>query len=62
MPYNKWDDAEFVAEMDRRVKALESGTDKGFTWEEVKERARQAVKAEKENDLHFFHFSYQPKP
>ncbi len=43
VPYNKWDDAEFVAEMDRRVKALEDGTDKGSTWEEVKERARKAV-------------------
>ena len=43
IPYNKWDDAEFVAEMDRRVKALEDGTDKGHTWEEVKARARRAV-------------------
>ena len=47
VPYNKWDDPEFIAEMDRRVKALEDGTDKGFTWEEVKERAREAVKAKK---------------
>ncbi len=47
VPYNKWDDAEFVAEMDRRVKALEDGTDKGFTWEEVKERARQAIKSKR---------------
>ncbi len=45
VPYNKWDDTEFVAEMDRRVKALEDGTDKGFTWEEVKERARIAAKS-----------------
>jgi len=40
VPYNKWDDAAFVAEMDRRVTALEDGTDKGSTWEEVKERAK----------------------
>jgi len=45
VPYDKWDDAKFVAEMDRRVKALQDGTDKGFTWEEVKERARTAVKS-----------------
>ena len=45
VPYNKWDDAEFVTEMDRRVKAMEDGTDKGHTWEEVKERARKAVKS-----------------
>ncbi len=44
-PYNKWDDPEFVAEMEARVKALEDGTDKGRTWEEVKERARLAIKA-----------------
>ena len=42
-PYNKWDDPEFVAEMDRRAKAMEDGTDKGHTWEEVKENARQVV-------------------
>lgn len=42
LPYNKWDDAEFVAEMDRRVKTLEDGTDKGSTWEEVKARARKS--------------------
>ena len=41
VPYNKWDDAEFVAEMEARVRSLEDGTDKGRTWEEVKEKARQ---------------------
>ena len=45
VPYDKWNDVEFVAEMDRRVEALENGTDKGFTWEEVKERARHAAKS-----------------
>jgi hypothetical protein len=45
VPYDKWDDPEFIAEMDRRIEALENGTDKGGTWEEVKERARQAVKS-----------------
>ena len=40
MPYNKWDDPEFVEMLQRRADALENGTDKGYTWEEVKERAR----------------------
>jgi putative addiction module component (TIGR02574 family) len=43
--YNKWDDADFVAEMERRAKSLEDGTDKGHTWEEVKANARKAVKS-----------------
>ncbi len=42
VPYNKWEDAEFVAEMERRVKSLEDGTEKGGTWDEVKEKARQS--------------------
>ena len=33
------DDAELI----RRLEALKSGTDKGFTWEEVKQRARQQL-------------------
>ena len=44
-PYNKWDDAEFVAEMEARIASMEDGTDKGHTWEEVKENARLALKA-----------------
>ncbi len=40
IPYNKWDDPEFVEMLQRRADALENGTDKGYTWEEVKERAR----------------------
>ena len=38
--YNKWDDAEFVEMLQRRADALENGTDKGYTLEEMKERAR----------------------
>ena len=44
VPYNKWNDTEFVAEMDRRIKTMEDGTDKGSTWAEVKERAKKAVR------------------
>ena len=43
--YNKWDDPEFIATIERRTKALEDGTDKGYTWEEVKQRARKSVKS-----------------
>ncbi len=42
-----WKDADFVAEMDRRVAELESGKVKGYSWEEVKQRARQSVKTKK---------------
>ena len=35
--YNWWEDEEFVAELDDRVKRYEEGTDKAFTFEEVKE-------------------------
>jgi len=44
VPYNKWDDPDFVAEMEARVKSMEDGADKGHTWEEVKENARLAIK------------------
>ncbi len=32
---NWWDDEEIVADFDQRVADLESGKDKGYTWEEV---------------------------
>lgn len=35
-----WEDEEFVAELEQRVNDVESGKDKGFTWEEVKKNAR----------------------
>lgn len=35
--YNWWEDKEFVADLDERVKRYEDGTDRGFTFEEVKE-------------------------
>ncbi len=44
---NWWDDESFVKEMDRRVEELESGKDKGLSWEEVKLKARRSVKAKK---------------
>ena len=42
-----WDDESFVKEMDKRVEELESGKDKGLSWEEVKLRARRSVKTKK---------------
>ena len=41
--YDHWDDPEFVAEMDSRVRELESGEVKGSTWQEVKQRALQSI-------------------
>ena len=37
--YNKWDDPEFAGMIERRTKALEEGTDKGMTWEEIRKNA-----------------------
>ena len=44
-PYSKWDDPEFAAMIDRRTKALEDGTDKGLTWEEIKQRTKKSAKS-----------------
>ncbi len=44
---NPWKDADFVAEMDRRMVELERGKVKGRTWDEVKQSARQEVKSKK---------------
>jgi putative addiction module component len=42
-----WKDAGFVAEMDRRMTELESGKVKGYSWDEVRQRARNSVKPKK---------------
>ena len=49
IPYNKWEDPAFVAEMEARVRSLEDGTDKGYSWEEVKQMGRDAVNAKRSN-------------
>jgi len=38
--YDPWEDESFVKEMDQRVKDIESGKDKGVSWDEVKLKAR----------------------
>ncbi len=38
--YDHWEDEAFVKEMDQRIKDIESGKDKGVSWEEVKLKAR----------------------
>jgi len=38
-----WKDEEFVAELERRSAALESGEDKGVPWEEVMEKLRNKL-------------------
>jgi putative addiction module component (TIGR02574 family) len=35
-----WEDEEFLAEIDRRLKDYETGTVKCSTWEEVKQKAK----------------------
>ena len=45
--YSPWKDTGFIAEMDRRVAELESGKVKGYSWEVVKEKARQSLKPKK---------------
>jgi len=42
-----WKDARFIAEMDRRMTELESGKVKGYTWDEVKQRAQNSIKPKK---------------
>lgn len=36
---NPWDDAQFIAELDRRVEEYERGEATASTWEEVKAKA-----------------------
>jgi putative addiction module component (TIGR02574 family) len=42
-----WKDASFIAEMDRRMTELENGKVKGYSWEEVKQRARNSTNPKK---------------
>jgi hypothetical protein len=44
--FNLWEDEGFVTELDERLKELESGKVKGYTWEEVEQKARKSVKQE----------------
>ena len=41
--YDHWDDPEFVKEMDRRMEDLETGKDKGVSWEEVQKEVRNML-------------------
>ncbi|MBC7874142.1 MAG: hypothetical protein H7Y01_09115 [Ferruginibacter sp.] len=45
--YDRWNDKDFIAEMNRRTAELESGNVKGYSWDEVKKRARKSLKAQK---------------
>ena len=45
--YNRWDDKDFTSEMNRRMKEIETGKVKGYTWDEVKQRAMKKIKAHK---------------
>lgn len=43
--YDHWEDEEFLAELKSRIDDFESGIDKGLSWEEVKTKARNELKA-----------------
>jgi putative addiction module component (TIGR02574 family) len=43
--YSPWNEEGLITELDKRMEELESGKEKGYTWEEVKQRARQSLKA-----------------
>ena len=43
-PYDRWSDKEFVAEMTRRTKELETGKFKGYTLKEAEQRVRKKLK------------------
>lgn len=43
--YEKWTDKEFISEMNRRVKELETGKTKGYTLAETTTRARKRLKS-----------------
>lgn len=43
-PYEKWNDKEFLAELNRRENAYKNGTAKMYTLNESVKRATQAVK------------------
>ena len=44
VPYEKWNDKEFVAELEKREKAYKNGTAKMYTLDESVKRAKEAVK------------------
>ena len=46
-PSDIWEDPAFIKTLDRRTKELETGKVKGYSWEEVKQKARNAVKSKK---------------
>lgn len=45
--YDRWNDKNFIMEMDRRTAELESGNVKSYSWTEVKKRARKSLKTQK---------------
>ncbi|MCY7310123.1 MAG: hypothetical protein SGI96_00485 [Bacteroidota bacterium] len=45
--YDRWNDKNFITEMDGRTAELENGSVKGFSWTEVKKRARKSLKTQK---------------
>ncbi|MEJ7676903.1 MAG: hypothetical protein WKG06_03305 [Segetibacter sp.] len=40
---NNWEDENFVAEIEKRSAAIKNGSAKTYTWEEVQQRASEAL-------------------
>jgi len=49
--YGHWDDPEFVAEMDSRMKSIEDGTAKLLTIEEVMSNAKMIIENAKQKSV-----------
>lgn len=45
--HDRWNDKNFITEMDRRTTELESGDVKGHSWSDVKKRAIKSLKTQK---------------
>jgi len=40
-----WEDEAFLEELERRIDSLESGEEKGISWDDVKAKANKIVKS-----------------
>lgn len=45
--YDRWNDKNFIAEIDKRTAELDNGSVKGYSWTEVKKRAIRSLKTQK---------------
>jgi hypothetical protein len=45
--YDRWNDKKFINEMNNRIKELETGNVKGYSWEEVKQNTAKKIRVGK---------------